>query len=356
MEKFGVTMSTLVKACIFCVLALFITFASGSSHKKKPFLEKFPDKLSQRLVLSVTNAHEREHVVEYTSDGSGKLSERIEYADGTTTIIKYHGSQFAQKLTEFYPTSANSSNRQVKSEIIFKSGSSGFQSHTAFRPDGTKIKMGSRQDDGTYKTFTLFSDGKTVEKTQISTSDQFVLNETVWRTDGSTAKIVTTDKDRNVFVWNYRPDNTLWMMYQFSTKAWYMPIGKFYDLDGKRVKLEFRLFSDRTVFTYLNSAQQAEYQVIYKKDDGEKIILVLNPSDQKPLFEQRWKHISGNFDCTGKFSFIQSEQFKPESDLSSRQVERRIIASELGDKSQVDQRLVQEPILECLILPEIKTN
>lgn len=356
METFYVTKSNLLKACLFLVCAALIGFVSGNSNEKKTFSAKFPDKLNQRVVLSVTNSLEREHVVLYANDGLSKVSERIEYVDGTTTLIQYDGSQFARKLTEFYPDSNQSGKRRVKSEIVFMTGSSDFQSHKAYRPDGTTIKIGERQKDGTYETFTLYEDGKTVEKNQISTPDQFVQTQKVWRKDGSTEKIITTDKNRYVFVWNYRPNNTLWMMYIFSTKGWSMPSGKFYDLDGKSVQMEFKLYSDQTVFVYPNSAGQAEYQVSYRPEAGEKSILALNPATQKPLFEQRWKHVSGNFDCTGTFSFIQTELFKPESDYASHKVERRILASELGDNSQVELRLVQQPALVCLTLPEIKTR
>ncbi len=350
------TKSTLFKTCLFFALVSLIGLVSGSSHDKRTFSSKFPDKLSKRVVLSVTNALEREHIVEYAIDGLSKMSERIEYVDGTTTLVQYDGSQFARKLTEFYPDLNQSGNRRVKSEIFFVTGSSNFQSHKAYRPDGTTIKIGERLKDGTYETFTMYEDGKTVEKNQISTTDHFVQTEKVWRKDGSTEKIITTDSNRYVFVWNFRPNNTLWMMYMFSAKGWSMPSGKFFDLDGKRVQMEFKLYSDQTVFIYLNSAEQAEYQVSYRPEAGEKSILALDPATQKPLFEQRWKHVSGNFDCTGTFSCIQTEQFKPESDYASHKVERRILASELGDNSQVELRLVQQPALVCLTLPEIKTR
>lgn len=350
------TKSTFFKACMFLGFASLIGLVSASSHEKKTFLSKFPDKLSTRAVLSVTNALEREHVVLYANDGLSKVSERIEYVDGTTTLIQYDGSRFARKLTEYYPDSNQSGKRRVKSEIVFMTDSSDFQSHKAYRPDGTTIKTGERRKDGTYETFTLYEDGKTVEKNQISAPDQFVQTQKVWRKDGSTEKIITTDKNRYVFVWNFRPNNTLWMMYIFSTKGWSMPSGKFYDPDGKSVQMEFKLLSDQTVFIYPNSAGQAEYQVSYKPEAGEKSILALDPATQKPLFEQRWKHVSGNFDCSGTFSFIQTELFKPESEYESRKVERRILASELGNNTQIDLRLVQQPALVCLTLPEINTR
>lgn len=369
--------STLSTACFFLVLALSLAFVSGSSKEQKQPISKFPDKLNQRVVLSVTNSLEREHVVEYAKDGVSKISERIEYADGMTTLIQYQGKQFAQKLLEFYPSTSQSSERRVKSEIVFMPGSSDFHSHRAFRPDGTTIKTGQRRKDGTYETFTFYEDGKTVEKNQISSPDQFIVTERNWRKDGSTERIVTTDQVRNVFVWHYRPDNTLRMMYQYSTKGWHMPGGKFYRPDGESIKAEFKLFSDRTIVSYFDVAKREQLQIVYRKEEGDKLVLVFNPANHKPLFEQRWKHISGSFDCTGVYRLIQTEVAQAGSEPSSRKVWRRITMSEQGDLAvrleelkipgdessaivwqgsnvKVDSVLISHPDYECLALPEIK--
>lgn len=371
------TKSALLTACIVLVLALSLILMSGSGNERKQIMTKFPDKLNQRVVLSVTRPLEREHVVEYAKDGVSKISERIEYINGMTTLIQYQGTQFAQKLIEFYPASSKSSGRQIKSEIVFMPGSSDFQSHRAFRTDGTTLKTGQRRKDGTYETFTLYEDGKTVQKNQISSSDQFVVTERNWRKDGSTERIVTTDQARNVFVWHYRPDNTLWMMYEYSTKGWHMPSGKFYRPDGDSVKAEFKLFSDRNIVSYFDDAKRELFQIIYRKEESDKLVLVFNPADHKPLFEQRWKHISGNFDCTGIYRLIQTEVAQAGNDLSDRKVWRRITMSEQGDLAvrleefkvpgdessaivwqgtnvKVDSVLVRHPDYECLALPEIK--
>lgn len=390
------------------LVLLFAAVLCGCSNPAPTKRPDLPTKLSHRTILSTNNPNELEHWVIYKQDKVTKALEQIEYSNGTSTYIYFGAGEFADKMVEYYPAKSLGAKRQMKSEVLYMPGSSDFQSHRAFFPDGTMEKVGKRLYDGTYKTITYFDDGLKMQMQQVFAADKFKLSETVYRKDGSKSQVTTSDPNRNVFVWNYAANGKLWMMYELPRWTWLAPGGKFYHSDGRTAKAEFKLYQDETVITYLDHKEREETQVSFRKQEQEMVILALNPGNGKPLWEQRWKHVSGKFDCTGQSTLVLTNDYKATSETYSRKIDREItmtaegsyvakvrVLKNVDDESegvdyflypsgflaskqtfvksttvtrmqkfadgvskekitQIDSFLIEKPDLECLSLPDIK--
>lgn len=358
--------------------------------------------------LSVTNANELEHWVVYKSDNFTKMLEQIEYQDGVTTLLYFGPDNFATRMVEYYPASSPDGKRQIKSEVYFKPRSSDFSSHQAFLKDGTLVKVGKRLYDNNYRTLTYFDDGVKLQKVQVFAFDKFMLSQSVYRKNGSKSQVTTTSPSRDTFVWNYDERGKLWMMYELPGATWMAPGGKFYRLDGRSVKAEFKMYELETNITYFDEREREIFEVSFKKEEKEMVVLALHAKSGNPLYEQRWRHVNGKFDCTGKFALVQTSDYASGSVIYSRQSRREIIMSAnseyvrqirvltnpdeesqgvdyflypsgfLESKRtfvkdtvvtkvqnfadgvsrqkviQVDPRLVKSPSVECLALPDIK--
>lgn len=312
------------------VLAALLLSSCGEEPEKT--IENFPVRLSHRLQLSTKNPHEVEHWVYVKEDGVTKVVEQIEYDTGVTSYIFYRPDQFADKLIEYYPgKTPDVKNRQVKSEIVFEPESSDFQYHKGYLPDGTLVKTGRRLYDGSYKTITYFEDGKTLNKEQLFARDKFMISESEYRKDGSKSQVTTSDKYKNRFIWKYREDNTLWLMYEIPSWPWSTPGGKYYREDGRSILAEFKTYYKEKIIVYVDEHDKNRFRVQYDEDPQKGMtILAFDTKSGEVLFQQRWKHLSGSFNCDGKYLLEKTVQYKSGSTLYYRLVERQIIMTADG--------------------------
>ncbi len=306
-----------------------------------------PPKLSHRIRLSVTNANELEHWVIYKSDNVSKTLEQIEYQDGVTTLFYFGSDNFATRMVEYYPAASPDGKRQMKSEVYYKPRSSDFSAHQAYLKDGTLVKVGKRLFDGNYRTLTYFDDGVKLQKVQFFSFDKFMLSQTVYRKNGAKSQVTTTNPSRDTFVWNYDEKGKLWMMYELPSLTWMAPGGKFYRLDGRAVKAEFKMYELETNITYFDERERETFEISFKKEEKEMLVLAIHARSGNPLYEQRWRHVSGKFDCTGKFELLQTSEYAHGSVIFSRQAKREIIMSPDG-------RYVRQ--IRILTNPEVETQ
>lgn len=314
---------------IFLLSALLV---AGCSEEPAKISEDFPFKLSHRFQVSTENPHEVEHWVYVKEDGTTKVVEQIEYDTGVTTYIFYRPDQFAEKIIEYYPgKTPDLKERQIKSEVYFESESSDFKYHKGYLEDGTLVKTGRRFYDGSYKTITYFEDGKTLHKEQLFARDKFMISESEFRKNGNKSQLTTTDKYRNVFIWKYRDDNTLWLMYEVPSWPWSTPGGKYYREDGRSLFAEFKTYFREKIIVYVDESEKNRFRVQYDEvPEKSMTILVFDTKSGEVLYQQRWKLISGALDCSGSYTLEKTIVYKPGSTLYYRLVDRQVIMSADG--------------------------
>lgn len=167
----------------------------------------FPDKAKVRVKAPPASTLEDIRYITYaTKDSTVPEEEQIEYKSGVTGYIFYRADGTIRETTEYWPAAEGATQRQLKSGSVRTDDGTKFLSDKSFRPDGTRIREGSRLADGSYQIDFYFADGTRLERHQLVSADGKPLLEQVYRDNGAMKGFTQVDATGKMTITTYFGD------------------------------------------------------------------------------------------------------------------------------------------------------
>lgn len=324
----------LVSGLTFLVCgAIALYFSSGKkvlvneltiqSHKAQ-----FPEKFPNRISVPAQSSDEERRTEHYDSDKTTLRLREILYKNGVTSLIYYRPNKKAERMEEFHPFQENSSTRVLKTKVVYEDDGILFASHQSWRPDGTLIKDGFRQEDGTYRTKTYFADGVTVERVQNFTRKRDLTDETVFRADGVKARVTTVTPGGERHVTVYRSDKTTEVTFirmVISRTGYLGAKGKIFSEDGSGLAANFEIDIVKTEVNFLDANEKVHLSVRFERTvTGHLTVDTYVQNAQVKLSQVYLKRADSPHGCKGSYVLSHVDEFAADNTNSGRRPFRRI--------------------------------
>lgn len=291
-----------LNTALLAVLALLVLSLAGCGESDKDNLVKvdFPEKLNHRVELRPSDSNESFRFA-YVTDEGIKVVEEVEYTNGVTTYLFYRPDQTASKILEFYPPEKEGQmERRLKSEVYLAADGKSFSRHAAYALDGSLIRRGLRNPDGSYLTHYLRAGTDSVEVEVVYDKDLELKYEIAYHEDGS----VKTRKERRsayeMVTISYRADGSKLVEVTTTSSS---HKGTFFAEDGVTIKAKFDETSYGTLdIEYFDKEGKLAYEVDYGRE-GKRTYTVFSGNDQAD-YRQQWKLVSGQFRCDAKGTYV----------------------------------------------------
>lgn len=304
-------------ALLAIAAALLVLPLSGCGDRDADNLVRvdFPEKLNHRVSLRPSDSNESFRFA-YVTDDDKKVVEEVEYKNGVTTYVFYRTDQTAEKILEFYPPDdpdpdhpsvQTQVERRMKSEVFLAADGKSYLRHTAFTLDGSVVRRGLRNPDGSYITHYLRAGTGSVEVEVLYDKDQNLQYETAYHENG----VIKSRKERRssyeIVTITYRDDGSKLLEL---TDSYYSRSGTFFKEDGVTPAVKFNETSYGSVtFEYLDAEGKLAHSVEYESD-GDRTYTVFTGGD-KASYRQRWKYVSGDKRCDANSTYrlLEVEEF-----------------------------------------------
>lgn len=169
----------------FAALSFFTLSLSGRSNP----LQVFPQRSMSTLRLPDASQGIHSRVEKRSADGKRVLEAvselKVDGIDGITKFEYFRDTDGSKRREEqFYPVKGTAP-RQLKSHFNVAEDGSTVNADASFRQDGTLVRQGERQPDGSYVIVWYHADGKSVARRQMIDAKNKALGEVAFRADGS---------------------------------------------------------------------------------------------------------------------------------------------------------------------------
>ncbi len=293
---------------------------------------QFPDKIANRISVPPQGSTEDRRTEFYDSDNVTLRLREIVYKNGVTSYFYFRKDKRAERMEEFYPAENGSATRVLKTKVVYEDDGALFASHQSWRPDGTLVKDGSRQSDGTYRTITYFADGVTTERVQNFTRKRVMTDETVYRKDGVKARVILVTQNGEHEVTLFRPDaaSEIRFMTMTVSRSQYSGVkGNLFSQDGTKVIARFENGSFKTEFTYLDAAEKPHLLVRYERTvAGHLTVETIVQDAQIKLSQVYLRRDTSAHGCGGSYALNYVDQYAADNSAMGKRPYRRIYLAE----------------------------
>lgn len=309
--------------------APFLMQALKSERGNMPMKGAFPQKISNRLSVPPQEKNEVERIDYYAADNKTLVMTEITYRNGITTYIYFRENKKAERMVEYYPSTPQMPDRALKTEVFYQEDGVLFVSHRSLREDGTLIKRGFRQENGDYRTLTFFTDGVTIEREQNFTKRKALIDETVFRLDGSKSRTIVMNKQSEREVTYLRPDKTVQMTLVLPYNVYTGPSGKVYSADGKTVLYSFDVTLYATKLTFLNPDETTNMEVRFEKTQiGHLTVNKYTVNSQIKFSQVYFRKEGTEHGCSGTYVLKQVDEYAADNSELGKRPFRRIYLSD----------------------------
>lgn len=272
------------------LLALFESPASTGTD------QLFPELAHERIrtALQPESSDEYMRTYRYAADGVTKENALVDFRDGSTGYINYRPDGSVSTFGSYYPA-ADSAVATPKLQAEYDTDGRSFLFERRYREDGSIIREGRRQADGSYLIRDYFEGGNRLAGEEVYARDAKLIRLTHWFDDGTVKKSVSADKSGAVTTEEFYPGGARQYYHRVrndSDEVW-----EYYREDGKTLVQRFKMVE-------VSAMRSVSYHVLaqYFKPDGSisqerefhrsSMLVRFFDEDGKLAWVQRWKHIN----------------------------------------------------------------
>lgn len=256
----------------------------------------FPELAHERIrtALQPESSDEYMRTYRYAADGMTKENALVDFRDGSTGYINYRPDGTVSTFGSYYPA-ADSAVATPRLQAEYDTDGRSFLFERRYREDGSIIREGRRQADGSYLIRDYFEGGSRLSGEEVYARDAKLIRLTHWFDDGTVKKSVSADKSGAVTTEEFYPGGSRQYYHRVrndSDEVW-----EYYREDGKTLVQRFKMVE-------VSAMRSVSYHVLaqYFKPDGSisqerefhrsSMIVRFFDEDGKLAWVQRWKHIN----------------------------------------------------------------
>lgn len=320
----------LVFLAVLAVLAIpLLYFSLKSEPVSSPPKEEFPYKISNRISVPTQGKDEERRIEHYDTDNVTLMLREIWYKNGITTYIHFRANKTASRMVEYYPAPKDAPDRALKTEVHYEDDGSLFRNHRSLRQDGTLIKKGERQENGTYRTLTYFDDGLKIERVQNFARNKSLIDETIFRQDGSKSRLTLVNKYYEREVTLFRPDQTVWMTVTMQQYFYGGSEGKVWSDDGKKVLYTFSINSYMTRMFIPNPDDTPNLSISFERTQTGHLTINKLTADRQTKYSQVYHRKSGSeHGCGGTYVLKHVDDYAADNTENGKRPFRRIFIAD----------------------------